>query len=159
MEARPQPYPRFHPVGANDHGRRDFPVTSSLNDDAPHRAIFHQEVPGRRLDRQLGSGLDGFLGRFGQVCENVNRHLKPGGYVGLVIGDIWHNAQVEPLGFMCMQKLCDNIEGARLKSIVVKDIKNNRHNAGRRNLMLSRLAKWGGVEFKHEYIFSVQKGR
>ncbi len=120
-----------------------------------HDIIQFSNKPG---DLSNCEAVSGFLRTFHAVCKNVNRHLKPGGYIGLVIGDIWQDAQHIPLGFYCMEiALCALGDGARCKSIVVKDIKNNRHNAGRRNLMLSRLARWGGVEFKHEYIFSIQK--
>ena len=79
----------------------------------------------------------------------------------MVIGDIWltGQARVEPLGFRCADLAVAALDGGRLKSIVVKDIKNNRHNAGRKNLLLSRFFRWGAVDFRHEYIFSIQKGR
>ena len=96
------------------------------------------------------------------VAFNVGEYLKPGGYVGLVVGDIWikGEARVEPLGFEAMQTVLEGLgDGARVKAIVVKDIKNNRHNAGRRNLLLSRFFRWGAVDFRHEYIFSIQKDR
>jgi len=101
-----------------------------------------------------------FLSRFSEVCRNVARHLKPGGYLGLVIGDIWDSGQVVPLGFRCMDRALTALgPRARLKAIVVKDIKNHaRHKRGSRNLWLSRYYRWGTVEFAHEYIFSIQKG-
>ena len=102
-----------------------------------------------------------FYRGFWPVLLNVNRHLKPGGYLGLVIGDIWlkGKAKVEPLGFRCADLAVGALNGGRLKAIVVKDIKNNRHNAGRKNLLLSRFFRWGAVDFQHEYIFSIQKGK
>ena len=106
--------------------------------------------------------VDRFLMQLHAVAFNAGEHLKPGGYVGLVVGDIWikGGARVEPLGFEAMQKVLEGLgEGARVKAIVVKDIKNNRHNAGRRNLLLSRFFRWGAVDFRHEYIFSIQKDR
>ena len=102
-----------------------------------------------------------FYRAFWPVLLNANKHLKPGGYLGLVIGDIWlkGKAEVEPLGFRCADLAVSALDGGRLKSIVVKDIKNNRHNAGRKNLLLSRFFRWGAVDFQHEYIFSIQKGK
>jgi len=103
-----------------------------------------------------------FLLKFRDVCQNAGRHLKPGGYLGLVVGDIWETkkSRVIPLGFLCLGYAHDALGGSksRLKAIVIKDIKGNRQNAGHRNLLLSRLFRWGAVEFTHEYIFSVQKG-
>jgi hypothetical protein len=115
-----------------------------------------------------------FLKEWEDVCDNVALHVKPGGVVGLVIGDIWITQKqakaagsglpvgVFPLGFECMQILQfalskDSGTPASLKSIVVKDIKNNLHRASLRNLWQSRYYRWGAVEFAHEYIFSIQK--
>lgn len=102
-----------------------------------------------------------FLHEFWRVCKNVGAHLKPGGYLAVVMGDIWENAQVVPLGTCCCDIATGALgdDGARLKAIVVKNIEGNRHNAHQRNLLLSRLFRWGGVEFGHEYIYSIQKGK
>jgi hypothetical protein len=40
-----------------------------------------------------------------------------------------------------------------------KDIKNNNHRAGQKNLWSARYFKWGAVHFTHEYVFSIQKGK
>lgn len=104
------------------------------------------------------SEVTAFLSAFGRVCENAGYHLKPKGYLAVVMGDIWENAQAVPLGaYCCTAALRALGKKARLKAIVVKNIEGNRHNAHRRNLLLSRLFRWGGVEFRHEYIYSIQK--
>jgi len=102
-----------------------------------------------------------FYAALREVARNVNRHLKPGGYVGLVIGDVWQTGigQVIPLSFGSLQAVRTEIDRSRLKAIVVKDIKNNQARSGQRNLWSARYFKWGAVHFAHEYIFSVQKGR
>lgn len=101
-----------------------------------------------------------FLEMFSEVVANVSQYLRPGGYIGLVIGDIWENGNgVVPLGFYCMKRALEIVPGAQLKAIVVKDIRNNRFRANRRNLWLSRYYRWGTVEFAHEYIFSIRRGR
>jgi len=104
--------------------------------------------------------IPSFLDLFGVVVKNVGRHVKPGGYLGLVIGDIWQNGQVMPLGFRCMETALTAMgDGARLKAIVVKDIKGHaRHRQAQRNLWLYRYFSWGAVKFDHEYIISIQKG-
>lgn len=103
-----------------------------------------------------------FLMQLYVVAFNISEYLKPGGYVGLVIGDIWirGEARVEPLGFEAMQAVLEGLgDGARLKAIAVKDIKNNNHRAGQKNLWSARYFKWGAVHFTHEYVFSIQKGK
>jgi len=124
-----------------------------------HDIIKFSDKPG---DLSNCEGLGQFYNLFYDVVENLGRHLKPQGYLGLVIGDVWVKGEacVEPLGFMC-EEMAERAlgSGSRLKAIVVKDIKNNRHNAPRKNLMLSRFFRWGAVDFSHEYVFSIQKGK
>ncbi|MCP4537725.1 MAG: site-specific DNA-methyltransferase [Chloroflexi bacterium] len=109
-----------------------------------------------------------FLIQFDAVCQNINRHLRPGGYLGLVIGDIWVTREQAkatgdpygyfPLGFECMKVAMECIEDAVLTATVVKKIEGNRHNAHRANLMKARLFKAGATTFNHEYVFSIKKG-
>lgn len=104
--------------------------------------------------------VDWFFPLFQAACQNIFQHLRLGGFLGLVIGDIWENGGTIPLGFRCMHlAMLEAGLGGRLKAIVVKDIKNNRHNAKNENLMKSRFFRWGAVAFQHEYIFSIQKGK
>jgi len=109
-----------------------------------------------------------FLAQFSAVCQNINRHLKPGGFLGLVIGDIWITREQAkgtttpygyyPLGFRCMDVAMKCIDSAVLTAVVVKNISGNRHNAHRENLVKARLFKIGATQFNHEYIFSIRKG-
>lgn len=109
-----------------------------------------------------------FLSGFSAVCHNINHHLKPGGFLGLVMGDIWvtrKQAEITddpygyfPLGFECMKIAMGYIEDATLTATVIKNIEGNRHNAHRENLMKARLFKIGATVFSHEYIFSIRKG-
>jgi SAM-dependent methyltransferase len=135
-----------------------------------HNIIRFSEKSG---DLSNCDSVDDFLNQWDRVVWNAARHLKPGGYLGIVIGDIWIDRETSrrtgepygcyPLGFKVMnQAMCTMINYGHnpiLKAIVVKDIKNNRHNAGRKNLLLSRFFRWGTVDFQHEYIFSIQKGK
>lgn len=105
--------------------------------------------------------LDDFYAAFRHVVANARRHLKPGGYLALVCGDVWvtGEARLEPLAMCCLAIAMGMMGvGARLKAIVIKDIKGNRHNHGRARLMLSRFFRWGAVKLAHEYIFSIQAG-
>lgn len=118
-------------------------------------------------DLSTAESHDSFLGMFEVCCYNIIRHLKPGGYIGLVMGDAWVNgeAQVFPMGFETMRVLQNvmtfglgGFSPARLKAIAVKDIKGNRPDRGY-HLRLSRLARWGANDFKHEYLFTLQMGQ
>lgn len=135
---------------------------------------YHSIIKFSDDPRDLGNcpSIGRFLTMWEETCRNVARHVRPGGYLGLVIGDIWltkeqiksesiiHSSGVFPLGFECMSIAKDVLgTNAQLTSIVVKNIAGNRHNANRRNLMLSRMEKWGSVLFCHEYVFSIRRGK
>jgi SAM-dependent methyltransferase len=99
---------------------------------------------------------------FVEVVMNAWRHLKPGGYLGLVLGDLWREGETVPLGFIGMDAVLTlpfREEAFTLKSIQVKNIGGNRANAHRKNLLLSRFYRWGAVEFCHEYLFTFRKPR
>jgi len=134
---------------------------------------YHKIVKfsGKPNDLSNAGSVGRFLRMFEDVCRNVARHLSPKGYLCLVAGDIWlteEEAKVEPMGLQpgifplaheCMYRaMCALGQDARLKAIVVKNIKNNQARAGQRNLWSARYFKWGAVHFAHEYIFSIQKG-
>lgn len=119
-------------------------------------------------DRDLSNVADHetFIERFELAAYNIVRHLKPSGYLGLVIGDVWTvgKAEVYPLGFKTMDTLLGVMSyglggytPARLKAIAIKDIRGNRPGPGY-HLRLSRLARWGANDFKHEYLFTLQMG-
>ncbi len=98
-----------------------------------------------------------FLRMFFKAADNILKHLAVGGFLCLVIGDVWENGGVIPLGFMTAYGIETHCPGEwKVKGIAVKDIKGNRQNHGY-HLRLSRLAKWGALDFKHEYLFSIQK--
>jgi len=114
----------------------------------------------KKYDLSNCSNLGLFSASMREVAQNVAKQLKPGGYVALVMGDIWVESEVVPLGFETMRTVMGGLGvTARLKAIVVKDIKHNRARAGQHNLWSSRYFKWGAVHFAHEYIFSIQKGK
>ena len=81
--------------------------------------------------------------------------LVTDGHIGLVIGDIYQNRAVIPLGFLLMQCVLDNTP-VKLRGIIVKNIAGNvRANAP--NLWRWRALKYGYYTFKHEYIFVFKK--
>ncbi len=113
-----------------------------------------------------------FLMEWRQVVHNTAAHLKDGGYLVVVCGDIWitreeakrTNTQYGhyPLAYSCMCEAYEVMEiegmGPALKAIVTKDIKNNQARAKQRNLWASRYTDWGAVFFETETIFAIQIG-
>lgn len=127
----------------------------------PYHSIIPFSDPPLSGDLSHCPDLGAFYNLWFLVCANVARHVKPGGCVCLVIGDLWRkgDAEVEPLGFNCVNTILQTLPGSRLKAIQVKNISGNRANAHRRNLLLSRFFRWFAVEFQHEYIFTIQRGK
>jgi DNA modification methylase len=97
-----------------------------------------------------------FLTLFSQVAYNCHTTLKQKGFAALIIGDIYRNSQVYPLGFYCMQKMLD--VGFKLKSIIIKNITGNERGKGKNlGLWKYRAEKGNFSLFKHEYIMVFQK--
>jgi hypothetical protein len=135
---------------------------------------YHKIVKFSDKQSDLSNCFDigGFLSMWSFVVLNVAKHTKPGGYLAVVIGDMWVTREESqatgdpygcyPLGFkaldVAMRTLGRYDYQPVLKSIVVKDIKNNQVRAPEYNLWSARYFKWGAVHFAHEYIFSIQKG-
>ena len=103
--------------------------------------------------------VNGFLAAFKSVAENAYIHLRPGGFLGLVMGDIWATgAAWVPLAFRCLDTALGACPSLSLRAIQVKDIKGNRQNK-RRNLRRARCYNAGSVEFNHEYLMTFKKVR
>jgi hypothetical protein len=94
--------------------------------------------------------VESFLQRFGQVVDVVTPFLETGRYLTLVIGDMYERGEWIPLGFQCMQAVMQR--GYRLKSIVVKDMQNNRAKRNMQNIWRYRALAGGFFIFKHEYV-------
>jgi hypothetical protein len=60
-----------------------------------------------------------------------------------------------PLSFFCMQEVMER--GYKLKSIVVKDMQNNRAKRNLGNIWRYRALAGGFYIFKHEYVMFFQK--
>ena len=97
-----------------------------------------------------------FIGRFLQSYHNVARFLDPGRHLAVVIGDIYANSEWIPLQNMLTTALLDTGE-LRLKSIIVKNIVNNRAKRNQEHLWRYRSLANGFYIFKHEYILLFQK--
>jgi DNA modification methylase len=100
--------------------------------------------------------LDEFLARFRAVAANAHAILRPGRFLALVVGDIYNDGELIPLGFECLN-VCRDV-GFRLKAIVVKDIQGNERGKGKsENLWRYRALRQGFYVFKHEYVVVFQK--
>ena len=82
--------------------------------------------------------------------------LKAKHHFAVVVGDIYRNGEVVPLGFYLMLAIRKNIK-CKLKGIVVKDMVGNRAKIGMESLWRYRTLKSDTFLFKHEYIFVFKK--
>jgi SAM-dependent methyltransferase len=96
-----------------------------------------------------------FLDRLGHVVARVAAVLDPERYLILVIGDKYSQGEWIPLGFMAMDTVMGC--GFRLKSIVVKNLKETTGKRRQGELWRYRALAGGFYVFKHEYIFIFQK--
>jgi len=97
-----------------------------------------------------------FLKLFGDVVFNFLGLLEKNHYLAVVIGDKYTNSEWIPLGFMTMQEVL-NRDGLILKSILVKNMVNNRAKRNQEHLWRYRALVGGFYIFRHEYILLFQK--
>ncbi|MBQ3634647.1 MAG: DNA adenine methylase [Bacteroidales bacterium] len=97
-----------------------------------------------------------FINKFVEAVGRVYSFLKKKKHLVLVIGDVYKNGEVIPLGFYLMYALKKNFK-LSLKGIVVKDIVGNRAKIGQEGLWRYRALRNGNFLFKHEYVFVFRK--
>ena len=102
------------------------------------------------------SDLSHFIYKFKEAVMNAANFLKSGKYISLIIGDIYRDGEVIPLGFYLMQAV-QQVVNCKLKGIVVKDMVGNRAKLGIENLWRYRALKSDNFLFKHEYLFVFKK--
>jgi len=103
-------------------------------------------------DLSKSQPLDSFVEKFIIAVKNAMRFLKANKYAALVVGDIYRESQVVPLGFYLMNAIMTHCD-VKLKGIVVKDMVGNRAKLGSENLWKYKALKSDFFLFKHEYIF------
>lgn len=103
------------------------------------------------------SNLNAFLDKFVLSTQNAVKHLRAGKHFAVVIGDVYRDGEVIPLGFYMMYSIKKHLK-CKLKGIVVKDIVGNRAKLGIEALWRYRTLKSDTFLFKHEYIFVFKKG-
>ncbi len=104
----------------------------------------------KKGDLSNATTLNEFLEGFKRVVELSSKHLDKNRYLVLVIGDKYSEGEWIPLGFYTMRVIMEL--GFKLKSIVVKNIEENRGKRGQRALWRYRALKDGYYIFKHEYV-------
>lgn len=102
------------------------------------------------------TNMQAFIDLFATAVKNVWPFLAKKQYFVLVIGDLWKNGEVVPLGFYLMNAIQSAVK-CKLKGIVVKDMVGNRGKLGSEGVWKYRALKSGSFLFKHEYVFVFQK--
>lgn len=107
-------------------------------------------------DLSNAKSVKDFLKLFGDIVSNFLDLLEKKHYLAVVIGDKYTNSEWVPLGFMTMQEVL-NRDGLILKSILVKNMVNNRAKRNQEHLWRYRALVGGFYIFRHEYILLFQK--
>lgn len=116
--------------------------------------------------------LSSFLFSWRVLVANVGCHLRAGGYLVIVCGDVWitqkqarHNGDPPghcPLAYRVMDQALAALnlwdKTAVLKARVTKDIRGNQARAKQMHLDAYRFTDQGAVFFKAEEVLAIQKG-
>ncbi len=111
----------------------------------------------REEDLCNAPSVDEFTRKFGDVIENFNDLLDRGRYLAIVIGDKYTKGEWVPLGFHLMSETLKRGHRLTLKSILVKNMVNNRAKLNQEHLWRYRALVGGFYIFKHEYILVFKK--
>ncbi|MDO5759887.1 MAG: DNA methyltransferase [Bacteroidota bacterium] len=102
------------------------------------------------------SDLDTFLNKIVISLKNALQYLSKNKYFAIVMGDVYKNSEVIPLGSYVMYAIKKNFK-VKLKGIIVKNIEGNRGKLGQQNIWKYRALMSDYFLFKHEYIFVFKK--
>lgn len=102
------------------------------------------------------SNVSDFLKKIIVAFDNALPYLSKNKYFAIVMGDIYKDSEVIPLGFYVMQAIKDNFD-VKLKGTIVKNIEGNRGKLGQQNIWKYRALMSDYYLFKHEYIFVFKK--
>ncbi len=110
----------------------------------------------KKEDLSQISDLTEFTKRFTIAVRNSVQLLEKNRYFAVVIGDVYKNSEVIPLGFYVLDAIKRNFK-VKLKGIIVKNIEGNRGKLGKNNIWKYRALKSDYYIFKHEYILIFKK--
>ena len=102
------------------------------------------------------SNINVFIEKLMIAFDNALAYLEKGKYFSVVMGDIYKNSQVVPLGFYTMGAI-QNTFKVKLKGIIVKNIEGNKGKLESHGIWKYRALKSDYFIFKHEYIFVFKK--
>jgi len=97
-----------------------------------------------------------FLDKFISAIGNGLNYLEKNRYFAVVIGDVYKNSEVVPLGFYIENAIKENFK-VKLKGIIIKNIEGNRGKIGQSTIWKYRAIQSDYYIFKHEYIFVFKK--
>lgn len=100
--------------------------------------------------------LQTFVDKFVIAMANVLKYLKQNRYFAIVIGDVYKNQEVIPLGFYLLNAVKQHFD-VKLKGVIVKNIEGNRGKLGMNDIWHYRAINSDYFIFKHEYIFVFKK--
>lgn len=102
------------------------------------------------------SDMDIFLEKIILSIKNALHYLPKNKYFAVVMGDVYKDSEVIPLGFYVMYSIKKSFK-VKLKGIIVKNIEGNRGKLGQQNIWKYRALMSDYFIFKHEYIFVFKK--
>ena len=120
---------------------------------------YHDIIPFSDDERDLSNAptVKEFVTKFGDIVEAFSDMLEPKHYLAIVIGDKYVNSELVPLGFHLMSETLLRGNNMSLKSIIVKNMVNNRAKRNLENLWRYRALAGGFYVFRHEYILLFKK--
>lgn len=121
---------------------------------------YHDIIKFSKLEDDLSNAksVNEFLKMFGDVVDNFIDLLESNHFLAIVIGDKYTNSEWIPLGFLTLQEtLKRGKDKLFLKSIIIKNMNNNRAKINQQNLWRYRALTGGFYIFKHEYILLLKK--
>jgi len=138
-------------------------ILENYNKKKVHLIIMHPpyhdiiKFSDKKEDLSNADSVEHFNKLFGDVVSNFSDLLNKNRYLAVVIGDKYSNSEWVPLGFNLMQETLNRDSSLRLKSIIIKNMVNNRAKRNQENLWRYRALTGGFYIFKHEYILLFQK--
>lgn len=135
----------------------------SLSAQSPTLVIMHPpywdiiKYSNNERDLSNYTSLSQFLIALKSITEFARDVVVAGGFVSIIMGDMYRDGEVLPLGFYAAHTLKQT--GLKLKGIYIKDIQGNESAKGiNTNLWRYRALKHGFSIFSHEYILVAKKG-
>ncbi|MCI6989168.1 MAG: site-specific DNA-methyltransferase [Campylobacter sp.] len=102
------------------------------------------------------SDLKEFLGAFLKVVSNTLEFLEKNRYFAVVIGILYKNSEILPLGFYVIHYIKLKFK-VKLKGVIVKNIEENRGKLKSGEIWTYRALRSDYYIFKHEYILVFKK--